>query len=228
MIQTDFKPLEDVRSFLGSRKVVTRPAQNDLVAVLDVELHHLLEVQDPWNPVDQGEHDDAERILHRRMLVQVVQHHFCNGVALELDDEAHAIAVRLVADIGDTLNLLVVNELNNLFNQPHLIDLVGQFGDHNRLPAVLLGDLDQRAGPNDHLATTRQISLTDAFISVNDAAGREVGRNHMLHEIRDFKLRVPDERNHTVDHLAEVLRRNIGRHPDGDAGCAVDKQVRNR
>ncbi len=31
---------------------------------------------------------------------------------------------------------------------------------------------------------------------------------------------------HRVDHLAEVVRWDVGRHPDGDTAAAVDQQVR--
>ena len=38
--------------------------------------------------------------------------------------------------------------------------------------------------------------------------------------------RVVDQRDGGVDHLAEVVRRDVGRHADGDAAGAVDQQVR--
>ena len=37
---------------------------------------------------------------------------------------------------------------------------------------------------------------------------------------------VCDQRDQRIDDLAEVVRRDVGRHADGDAGRAVDQQVR--
>ena len=41
--------------------------------------------------------------LQRREAIELVQHHVGHRVALQLDDEAHALAVALVAHIGDAL-----------------------------------------------------------------------------------------------------------------------------
>ena len=37
---------------------------------------------------------------------------------------------------------------------------------------------------------------------------------------------IVDQRDRRVDHLAEIVRRDVGRHADGDAAGAVDQQVR--
>ena len=37
---------------------------------------------------------------------------------------------------------------------------------------------------------------------------------------------IVDQRHAGVDHLAEIVRRDVGRHADGDAAGAVDQQVR--
>ena len=60
--------------------------------------------------VDDGQHDDAEVDLQLRVLVQIVQHDFGVLAALQLDDDAHAVAVALVADIGDAFELLLVDQ----------------------------------------------------------------------------------------------------------------------
>ena len=37
--------------------------------------------------------------------------------------------------------------------------------------------------------------------------------------------RIVDQRDAGVDHLAEIVRRDVGRHADGDAAGAVDQQI---
>jgi hypothetical protein len=93
----------------------------------------------------EREHDHAERRLHRRVLVQLVEHHARDGVALELDHDAHAVAVRLVAQRRDPLDLALAVQLGDLLDEARLVDLVGQLGDDDlRLVAALLL-LDHRA-----------------------------------------------------------------------------------
>jgi len=44
--------------------------------------------------------------------------------------------------------------------------------------------------------------------------------------LADAQGRIVDQRGAGVHHLAQIVRRNIGRHADGDAGGAVDQQIR--
>ena len=41
-----------------------------------------------------------------------------------------------------------------------------------------------------------------------------------------LQRRIVDERDAGVDHLAEIVRRDVGRHADGDAAGAVDQEIR--
>ena len=60
----------------------------------------------------------------------------------------------------------------------------------------------------------------------DDAAGREVGSRHDADQVVDAETGIVDERDAGVDHLAEIVRRDIGRHADRDAAGAVDQEVR--
>ena len=48
----------------------------------------------------------------------------------------------------------------------------------------------------------------------------------MLHQVLDVRGGVVDQRHDRVDDFAEVVRRDVRRHADGDAGAAVHEQVR--
>ena len=63
-------------------EIELRAACYDIVAVVDIRLQHLLQIQRPRLSVHESEHDDAERDLHLRSLVQLVQHDGRIGVAL--------------------------------------------------------------------------------------------------------------------------------------------------
>ena len=51
--------------------------------------------------------------LQRREAAELVQHDVGDRVALELDDDAHAVAVGFVAQVGDALDALLAHELGD-------------------------------------------------------------------------------------------------------------------
>ena len=66
-------------------------------------LQQVLQVQQLRAPAGQADVVDAEGRLQRRETVELVQHDFRHRIALQLDDDPHALAVGLVADVGDAL-----------------------------------------------------------------------------------------------------------------------------
>ena len=88
-----------------------RAAHDDFAAVLQEVLEELLEVEQPRLAVDQRHHVHAEAVLQLRQLVQVVEDDLGDFAALELDDDAHAGLVGLVAQVGDAFELLVADQL---------------------------------------------------------------------------------------------------------------------
>jgi hypothetical protein len=68
----------------------------------------------------------------------VIEHLLRVHIALEFDDGTHAGAVGLIADIGDAGKdaLLLLGELEDLFQHGGLIDLIGKLGDDDVLLAA--------------------------------------------------------------------------------------------
>ena len=73
-------------------------------AVLDEVLDDVDEAQFARLPVHDRKHDHAEAGLELGVLIEVVQHHFGLLAALQLEDDAHAVAVALVAYVADALD----------------------------------------------------------------------------------------------------------------------------
>ena len=69
------------------------------------------------------------------------------------------------------------------------------------------------------------VGLPDAGPAHHQRAGREVRTRHMLHQLFDGDVVVVDIGAAGVDHLAQVMGRDVGRHADGDAAGAIDQQV---
>ena len=172
-----------------------------------------------------GEHDGAEGRLQLRVLVEVVQDDFAHCVALDLDDDAD-VGLGLVADVGDAGDDLVLHEVGHVLDHLGLVDSVRDLGDDDALAAVLL-HLDLGLAADAELSAPELVHRGDSVVAADLRAGREVGPLDELHEVVDgARLAVPDVVVESVAELAEVVRRDVRRHADGDAGGAVEEEVR--
>ena len=181
--------------------------------------------------------------LQRRVLVEVVQHDLRHLAALQLDDDPHAVAVGFVAQVGDALDRLLAHQVGDPLDQLRLVDLIGNLGDDDRdcrSPFLLVSIVDRarimieprpvvyactmpprptmkppvgKSGPG-----ISRISC----LSFSPRDGRRRARRSPA------QVRLLDQPDAAVDDLAQVVRRDVGRHADGDAGRAVDEQVRER
>ena len=106
-------------------QVVPRAPRDDVAAVREVVAQHLLKRQHARLPIDEGQHVGRDGTLHRRVLEERIEHgvHLC--VALELDHQAHALPVRLIAQGGNAVDAVLVHELGDALLQQGLVDLVG-------------------------------------------------------------------------------------------------------
>ena len=108
-------------------------AADHVEAMIDEALERVEQAQLARLPVDDGQQDHAEVDLHLRVLVQIVQHDFGLLAALQLEDDAHAVAIALVADFGNAFELLFVDQAGGVLDQAGLVDLVGKLGDDDGL-----------------------------------------------------------------------------------------------
>ena len=83
--------------------------------------------------VEHGQEDHGEAFLQLGVLVELVEHDLGLRSALELDDDAHAVAVALVADVADVVDDFFVGQLGDALDELGLVDLVGDLGDDDRL-----------------------------------------------------------------------------------------------
>src|SRR5690606_22705780 len=182
VIERDLEAFEDVRARFRLAQLELGAAPYDLAPELDEIVDKLAERQDARAPGDDGQHDDAEAALQRGVLVEVVENDVGNLSALQLDHDAHAIAVGLVPDVGDPFERLLAHEVGDALDQLRLVDLEGDGADDDRLAIALLRHLDLGLGPHDHGAAPGQVGLLDAGTPDDVTAGGEVGAGHHLEE----------------------------------------------
>ena len=153
------------------------------------------------------------------------QHVGIDGAGFGLQHEADFL-VRFVADIGQQREFLLVQEQGDLLDEAGFLHLIGDFGDDDDPGAVFLRLLHparagaQRAAPG--LVGVQQGGLVLDQL----AAGREIRAAQVLQQLLRGGLRVFDQVDGGSADLARVMRRDGGRHADGDAGRAVGQQVR--
>ena len=70
--ERDEKTFQCLGAFLGFLQFETRPAEDDLAAMIDVSLVRFLERQQLRPAVIDRQHVDRERALHRGVLVKIV------------------------------------------------------------------------------------------------------------------------------------------------------------
>ena len=224
MVETDLEALEDVRPLLGALEVEPRAPQDDVAPVLDEQLQRLLEAQHDRSPLDDREHDHAERRLQGGVLVEIVQDAEHLRLALQLDHDAHAVAVGLIAEVGDTFELSLRDQLGDLGHKRRLVDRIWELVDDYPLAAVRrLFERMSRA--HDDASVASRVSGLDAGGAHDQAAGRKVRAFDEAQEVLRRRLRVVDEVLDGARNLAQVVRGDVRRHADGDAGRAVDQQV---
>src|SRR3546814_15145210 len=93
--------------------------------------------------------------------------------ALDLDVDAHAVLVGLVAQLTDALVRLLLDQVGDLLDQPRLVYLVRDLGDDDRLAAVV-GHLDVGARAHAHPAAAGAVGQVDAADAVDDPGGGEI------------------------------------------------------
>ena len=160
-----------------------------------------------------------------RVAPELVQNHLRHSVALDLDHDAHSVAVALVAQIRNALDALFTHKLRDLFDQRSLVDLIGNLRDDQRL-AILADLLHVDLGAHQNRAAPGVVGQPHAAAPEDRSARREIWRRYDLHQFLDGDVAVLHQREHSVDDFAQIVRRNIGGHADRDAAGAVDQKVR--
>ncbi len=124
--------------------------------------------------------------------------------------------------------LALLDQVGDPLGQVVGVDRVGQLGDDQDGAATrVLVDVDDGAHPD--RAAAGAVGLLDRGGADDEAAGREVraldDADQRVERLGLVGLVVIEAPVHGRGDLAQVVRRDVGRHADRDAGAAVDQQV---
>ena len=224
VIERDLEAFEDVGALLGFGEVeLGAPPHHDLAlrhVLVDerAQAHHLGTI------VHQRQHDRAERALERGVDEQLVQDHLGIGVLLELDHDAHAVAVGLVAQVADPGDFAFLHQLGDLLEQRGLVDLERDLRD-DQAHAALLALFDPDAGAHPDQAPAVHVAVADSLRTVDDATGRKIRAADDLEQVGGRAVRMVDHVCDRVADLAQVVGRHLGGHSHRDPRAPIDEQV---
>ena len=219
----DEQPGQDVLAALGLVQLEARATNDHVNPVVDVDLQHPLQREQARLLVHQGQQLHAERRLQGRVLEQLVQDLARLGVALQLDDDRNAVAVRGVAQVGYVVDDPLVHQFGDPLDEQGLVDLERQLRDVD-LHAAGAAQIRLDAGhaAHDDAAAAGGIGVANAFTAHDDAACRKIRPLDILHQIVErhliHSLLPVDEERDGVAQLAQIVGRDVGGHAHGDAG----------
>ena len=107
---------EELLAGLSLAEFILRSPTDNFNAVLDEQPQQLHEGQYFRLAINNRQVDHAERRLHRRELIQIVQDHQTLLAPFQLDDDPHAMAVAFIANVADPFDSLIVNQFCDLFD----------------------------------------------------------------------------------------------------------------
>ena len=212
-------------SILSSRCCERR--LQDLAAVVEEGAQHLLEAADLGRaPVDQHVHVEAEADLEIGVAVEHPHQHLgIDAARLGLDDQPHVVGA-LVPDIAENRDLADLDQLGQLLDQARFLHLIGDFGDHD-LPGAATQILDLPAGAQPESCRGRcgrPRRYWRAARRCTPPVGKS-GPGTMPTSVSSRASGRLDQMQAGLDQLADIMRRDVGRHADGDAARSIGQQV---
>ncbi len=158
-----------------------------------------------------------EQLLHQQRGVDIA--------GLGLDDETHVLG-RFVMDVGEQRQLFFFEQRRDLFDQPSFRHAKRDLG-HDDLIGAVAQRLARPARPQPEAAAAGLVGLADIFRRLDQhPAGREIRAGDVGAECLDGAGRLVDQMQQCRAQLARIVRRDAGRHADGDARGAIGQQVR--
>ena len=200
----------------GLREIEARPSDDHLAPVIEEDGEGALQVQHDGLVVHHGQHVDAEGRLEGRILEEGVGDDVRDGALLKINDHADAVAVGLIAQVGDALDLLLVHERGDALHHDGFVHAVGDLIDDEGLQS-LLSLLDPHATPDADAAAAGVVGLIKSSAGVDFAPCRKVRALDELHEVINRGLRIVEQGGKGVAELAQVVRGDVGGHTHGDA-----------
>ncbi len=176
VVERDLEAEEDVFAVASLFEEEGGAAADDVLAVIEEGADGAVERELLGLAVMDGQEDHGEGLLHLGVLVELVEDDLGLRAAFERDEDAHAVAVGFVAELGagDVFDYLFVDELGDALHELGLVDLVGDLLDDDGLATA--GDFFEAGlGAHHEAAAAGAVGGGNLGLAEDHAAGGEVG-----------------------------------------------------
>ena len=165
----------------------------------------------------------TEARLEVSHLVELVQHHISIGIALQVNHDTHTFAVRLIVYIRDAIDFLISDKFCNLLDELRLVHIVRNLVNNNLIVSSFRFDVCLRT--NDDTSTTCLVCFLHSIQTADNTASWEVRSFDVFHQTFCGDFRVVNHGNASINHFAQVMRRDIGCHTHGNTRSTIHQQV---
>ena len=126
--------------------------------------------------------------------------------------------------MGDAFDALVACGLGDAVDHHRFVHLIGNLFDHNGI-AVFPDLFDDRFRPHDHRSAPFKVRLARARPTKDQPACGEIRGGDKLDHFLRGQVGIVDQRQRRVDHLAQIMRRDIRGHANSNAAGAIDQHI---
>ena len=102
IVEGNQKPQQDVVTLFSLAQQITGAPLDGLDAEIKEHLQHLAQGQQHRLAIYQRQHVGVKIILKRRKFKEIIEHNLRIGIPAQFDNNAHAIAVAFIADVGNS------------------------------------------------------------------------------------------------------------------------------
>ena len=207
---------------LGAAAHHNAPVGNELTKDIVQAKHPWLEPHRVLATWHKRQHVVVEVSLQRGELVELVEHLLGIGILFEVDNNTHITPSRLIAQVADRSELLLVDEVGNLLNQCCFINTIRHFCNDDTVAPTLLRFLDGCHGAHRHATATSGVGLAHWRATVDHGTSWKVRPFNVLHEVIQRGIRVVDKLDCCIDHLTKIVGRDVRCHTNGNTNLAIE------
>ena len=164
------------------------------------------------------------------MFVEQIQNHIRIYITAQLDTDTHTLTVRLITKIRDSINFFISYKLCDFLDQSCFVDHVWKFG-HNNTVFTILHWFYICDCTNSDFSTSGAVSFVNSGRSKNHRSGWKIRTFYNTQKFFDIcptilYYFVVDNFYNSMNHLSQIVRRNVCCHTNSNTGCSVYQKIR--
>ena len=187
-------------TFFSFAQIMFGTTSHYIYLVVDIMIQCLFQCQNLWHTIYQRQHNHTKVILQLSIFIQLIQNNLWIYISAQFDYDTHPFTVRLVTQIGNTVDFFVSCQFGNFFYQSCFVYLVWNFCYYDAMFAIVHW-LNFASGTNFDRAAACQISIFNAFSAQNNTAAREVRTFDILQQFSVFHITIVNQSNGTINYF---------------------------